>query len=144
MESAREEFSNIEGWGTDLDKRNRPAYPKERMPPRLPGVHWDQPVQQRRAVEVFHSTERPGITPVFGTSVPPAGVSGMIRRRAYKLSENDIRHWLMLLFADRVDVVEGLLTDARKSPQARVAAGAIVVGALAYLLVMRPRARRSR
>lgn len=144
MESAREEFSNIEGWGADLDKRNRPAYPKERMPPRLGGVHWDQPDQQRRAVEVFHSTERPGITPVFGTSVPPAGLSGMIRRRAYKLSENDIRHWLMLLFADRVDVVEGLITDARKSPQTRVAAGAIVVGALAYLLVMRPRARRSR
>jgi hypothetical protein len=144
MESAREDFSHIEGWGADIDKRDRPAYPKERMPPRLEGVHWDQPEQQRREVEVFHSTERPGITPVFGTSVPPAGLSGVIRRRAYKISENDIRHWLILMFADRVDVVEGLLADSRKSPRAKFMTGAVVIGALAYLLVVRPRGRRGR
>ena len=60
---------------------------------------------------MFHSTERPGLTPVFGTSTPPTGVSGVIRGAAFRYSENDLRHWLMLLFADRVNVVEGILQD---------------------------------
>ena len=33
---------------------------------------------------------------------------------AFKFSENDIRHWLILLFADRVDMMEGLVEDLRK------------------------------
>ncbi|RYY67091.1 MAG: hypothetical protein EOO24_53540 [Comamonadaceae bacterium] len=100
----------IQGWGADLDPAVRPAVPKERTPPRL-DVPWDAPAQQPHTVEVLHSTERPGMTPVFGTSVPPSGVSGMIRRGAFRYSENDLRRWLMLLFADRVNVVEGLLDD---------------------------------
>ena len=102
------------GWGADLDHKNRPAYPKERTPPRLEGIHWDQPEQQAQNVEILHSNERPGITPVFGTSVPPSGLSGMIRRSAFKFSENDMRHWLMLLFADRINMVEGLGDDLMK------------------------------
>lgn len=124
----------IEGWGADLDHENRPAYPKERRPPRLENVHWDQPEQQQPTVEIFVSTERPGITPVFGTSVPPSGLSGVIRRRAFRHSENDVRHWLMLLFADRVNIVEGLMEDARKAPRSKqLLASAVVVGALAWL-----------
>jgi hypothetical protein len=104
-------FSHIQGWGADLDRADRPAYPMERMPPRLDGVHWDTPEDQPLDIEVFHSTERPGVTPVFGTSAPPRGLSGKLRGVAYKLSENDIRHWLMLMLADRVDVIEGLGDD---------------------------------
>jgi hypothetical protein len=48
---------------------------------------------------------------LFGTSAPPKGLSGAIRRFAYKLTENDIRHWLLLMFADRVNVVEGIGED---------------------------------
>jgi hypothetical protein len=62
-------------------------------------------------VKVFHSTERPGLTPVFGSTVPPSGLSGMIRAGAFRFSENDLLHWLMLLFADRVNVVEGIVED---------------------------------
>ena len=111
--------SDILGWGADLDRANRPAVPMEHMPPRLEGVHWDEPAQQAVEVEVLHSIERPGITPVFGTSAPPRGLSGWMRRRAFRRSESDIRHWMMLLAADRVNVVEGLLSDARRSPGAR-------------------------
>lgn len=103
--------ANIAGWGADLDPAVRPAVPMERTPPRLHNVHWDQPEQQKQTVKVFHSTERPGMTPVFGTTVPPSGVSGLIRAGAFRYSENDLRHWLMLLFADRVNVVEGILED---------------------------------
>jgi len=101
----------IEGWGADLDPQARPAYPKERTPPRFINKHWDDLEHQPKTVTVYHSTERPGLTPVFGTAQPPSGVSGMIRGAAFRYSENDMRHWLMLLFADRVNVVEGILED---------------------------------
>lgn len=107
----REAYAHIPGWGADLDHKNRPAYPMERTPPRLENVHWTHPQMQPVNVKVYHSTERPGITPVFGTSTPPAGLSGKIRDVAYKLSENDIRHWLLLLAADRINVVEGIGQD---------------------------------
>jgi hypothetical protein len=105
------ERSDLPGWGADADPSNRPAVPKERTPPRLPELHWDQPEAQHAHVKVFHSTERPGITPVFGTTVPPSGLSGMLRALAFRYSENDLRHWLILLAADRVNVGEGLASD---------------------------------
>jgi len=129
----------IHGWGADLDKSNRPAVPMERTPPRLEGVHWKQPAQQPLAVRVFHSIERPGITPVFGTSVPPKGLSGYIRKIAFKRSENDIRHWLMLMFADRINVVEGMIEDAVSSPRNMVIAGATLGIAAGLVLLKRNR-----
>ena len=102
----------VKGWGADLDPANRPAYPKERTPPRLDHVHWDRPAEQpSRGVRVFHSTERPGLTPIYGTTVPPRRLSGMLRSFAFRFSENDLRHWLVLLMADRVDMGEGILED---------------------------------
>lgn len=105
------DMSHIPGWGADLDRQNRPAVPMERTPPRLDHVHWDAPEQQPASVEVLHSIERPGVTPLFGTSTPPTGLSGSLRRLAYRWSENDVRHWMTLLLADRVNVAEGLLED---------------------------------
>jgi hypothetical protein len=136
---ADDRMNHIEGWGADLDPRNRPAHPKERTPPRL-----DNPPEgpldfQPVTVEVLHSTERPGITPVFGTACPPAGLSGMIRRQAFRHSENDIRHWLHLLLADRVNVLEGLVEDARLSPRTPVVAGAAIAGLVALMLLRRAR-----
>jgi hypothetical protein len=159
----KRDMSHIAGWGVDLDHANRPAYPKERMPARLEGVHWSQPEDQPVNIEVFHSTERPGITPVFGTSSPPSGLSGRIRELAYRLSENDIRHWLLLLFADRVNVVEGIGQDLaqgrvpnvfaemggraewkyNRSGLIRKAAVASAVVGVGYYLIKRGRARAS-
>lgn len=101
----------IPGWGADLDPEDRPAYPKERIPNRLENVPPLFP--QLKTTEILHSTERPGITPVFSTALPPRGLSGVMRRMAFKYSENDIRHWLILLGADRVDMVEGIVDDLR-------------------------------
>jgi hypothetical protein len=109
----REQLQRIPGWGSDLDHKNRPAIPMERTPPRFIHVPAGQPVQQAQTVEVFCSPERPGITPIFGTAQPPKWVSGAIRRLAYKLPENDLRHWLMLIAADRVNMVEGIVDDLR-------------------------------
>jgi hypothetical protein len=107
----QQRLTHIEGWGADLDHANRPAYPMERMPARPIGVHWEQPEQQVQTVKVFQSNERPNMTPIFGTTVPPKGFSGILRAAGFKFTENDIRHWLLLLFADRVNVVEGVISD---------------------------------
>jgi hypothetical protein len=105
-----ERFRHIKGWGADLDPKNRPAYPKERQPPRLERIPNVTPSQQKN-IQVFHSNERPRLTPVFGTSVPPSGLSGKLRAWAFKYSENDLRHWLLLLFADRLNMGEGVISD---------------------------------
>jgi len=102
---------DIQGWGADLDPQARPAFPKERTPPRFINPHWNELEAQEPSVKVLHSTERPGLTPVYGTAQPPSGLSGVIRGAAFRYSENDARHWLMLLFADRVNMVEGLIED---------------------------------
>lgn len=109
--AARPEHAHIPGWGADLNLADRPAYPMERTPPRLDDAPGREPTQQPVSVKVFHSTERPGITPIFGTSAPPSGASGRLRSVAYRYSENDLRHWLLLLLADRVNVVEGVASD---------------------------------
>ena len=101
----------VTGWGADLDPANRPAVPMERTPPRLDNVHWDEPEQQQAHVKIHHSIERPGITPIFGSTVPPSGLSGKMRDLAFRYSESDLRHWMILLAADRVNVGEGLLQD---------------------------------
>jgi hypothetical protein len=103
--------TRIEGWGADLDHANRPAYPMERRPPRLEAHPVPRPVDQQHRHEVLHSIERPGLTPVYGTTVPPRGLSGAMRRLAFRYSENDLRHWLVLLAADRVNMVEGIASD---------------------------------
>ncbi|WP_232207648.1 hypothetical protein [Pseudoxanthomonas sp. J35] len=112
----REGYTHIPGWGSDLPRGNRPAVPMERTPPRL-DVPWSEPPpQQPMTVEVLKSVERPEHSRTFGTRLPPKGLSGAIRRAAFRRSENDAGHWLMLVAADRVDVVEGLCEDARRSP----------------------------
>lgn len=135
------DHSNIPGWGADLDRARRPAVPMEHTPPpRLHGVPLERPAQQPETVEILHSIERPNLTPVFGTSAPPSGLSGIIRRRAFRRSESDLRHWMLLLMADRVNVVEGLLQDARSSPKVRsLAMAAVGVAAAVWLARRRDR-----
>jgi hypothetical protein len=111
--NASSDYSHITGWGADLDHKNRPAYPMERTPPRL-DEHIHAPEQQAERVKILCSNERPSITPVFGTTLPPAGISGKLREYAFKFSENDLRHWLVLLFADRINMFEGLASDLKR------------------------------
>jgi hypothetical protein len=107
------EYSHITGWGADLDHKDRPAYPMERTPPRL-DVDLPPLEQQAQKVKILRSNERPDLTPIFGTTVPPSGISGALREYAFKYSENDLRHWLVLLFADRIHMFEGLASDLKR------------------------------
>lgn len=106
------EYSHIKGWGVDANPENDPTYPmKNRTNGEHEGYTWDRPSQQEVEVEVLRSVERPNITAAFGTSVPPSGLSGKLRRYAFKSSESDYRHWLPLMLADRVNVFEGIIDD---------------------------------
>src|SRR6476661_4521598 len=102
------ERTDIKGWGVDADPENDPTYPmKHRTNEEHKGYSWDRPQQQKTDIEVLHSNERNNITAVYGTSVPPSGLSGMIRRFAFKYSESSYGHWLPLVLADRVNMIEG-------------------------------------
>lgn len=104
--------SQVKGWGVDADPKNDPTYPmKKRNNGEHAGYSWERPPQQPATVEVLHSNERPNVTAAFGTSTPPAGLSGMLRRYAFKYSESSYGHWLPLMLADRVGMVEGVVDD---------------------------------
>ena len=148
--------SQIKGWGVDADPNNDPTYPmKKRNNGEHAGYSWERPVQQPQSVEVLHSNERPNLSAAFGTSTPPSGLSGMIRRFAFNYSENSYGHWVPLMLADRVNMVEGLLDDLahghvpnifgelgwkaewkhnRKSLVTRVAVGMVLTSAAVYYL----------
>jgi hypothetical protein len=112
MTSALANTSDIPGWGVDADPANNPTYPMRHVEDqRTRGLAWNRPALQEPDVEILRSIEHNRLPAVVGTSTPPSGVSGMIRRAAFRRSENDWWHWLMLMGADRINVVEGVLDD---------------------------------
>jgi hypothetical protein len=105
-------YKDIPGWGIDADPDDHPNYPiKHYNGADHERFNYEKPPQQPITVEVLHSNERPGITRVFGTSTPPSGISGMIRRFAFRYSESTYSHWVPLVLADRIGVVEGIVED---------------------------------
>lgn len=80
-------------------------------PPGGTGAHWSTPEFQKADVPIFHSIERPRLTAAFGTTCPPKGLSGIIRKFAFNYSEGSFGHWLPLILADRVDMIEGIFED---------------------------------
>ena len=115
MEKRLIDPAQVKGWGIDANPKNDPTYPmKTRNNGEQKGYSWKRPTQQPINVEVLHSNERPNVTSVFGTSTPPAGLSGMLRRFAFKYSESSYGHWLPLMAADRVGIVEGVLHDVSR------------------------------
>ena len=115
--------STIQGWGIDADPENDPTYPmRDVSGDDTAGMSWRRPPQQEGTVEVLRSVERNNLPAVFGTSTPPRGVSGMLRRQAFRYSESKWAHWLMLMVADRVNVVEGVVQDIRQGRVPNIAA----------------------
>jgi hypothetical protein len=104
--------ARIPGWGVDLDPADRPAVPRMRFDPEATGAHWEVPEQQHENWPRERSIEHERLTPVFGTSTPPRGLSGAIRKYAYRrYSEGRAAHWLLLIGADRVDAIESHLAS---------------------------------
>lgn len=96
--------ARIPGWGVDRDPADRPAVPREQATPELIHPHWDFPERQAQDWPRERSLEHEFVTPVFGTTCPPHGLSGAVRRLAYRrYSEARAAHWLLLLLGDRID-----------------------------------------
>ena len=108
--SSDELRARIPGWGADLDPADRPSVPRERAD--LPtGAHWEIPEDQPELQPRERSIEHLRLTPVFGTTAPLHGLSGVIRRFAYeRFSEGRAAHWLLLVLGDRVDVAGARVT----------------------------------
>jgi hypothetical protein len=109
-ESSEELRARIPGWGADLDPADRPSVPRERFDPNLSGAHWEHPERQPEKWPRERSVEHTELPPVFGTTCPPKGLSGVVRKYAYaKYSEGRAAHWLLLMAGDRIDTVESAL-----------------------------------
>jgi hypothetical protein len=153
--------STITGWGSDLDPEMRPGVPRDKAPEL--GVESLYPPIERQVarIKIHKSTEHGRLTPVFGTSCPPHGLSGKIRDLGYTFSEGRLAHWLTLMFADRVDVVEDVLSDLAqlrvpnlakemglkselKYNRAGVARKAAIAGLCVAAFIAYSRSRRSR
>ena len=156
-----EKYKHIPGWGIDADPKNNPTYPmKHYTGADHQRLQYERPPQQPVNIEVLRSIERPDVTRVFGTSTPPSGVSGNIRRFAFKYSESTYSHWVPLVLADRVGMIEGIIDDLKKGiiPNFFVERGwqaewkynrgplvkniAIVAGVTIALLMLRSKARK--
>lgn len=103
--------SSIRGWGSDLDPARRPGVPRDKAPELGGETLYPDIEPQHAQVKVHKSTEHGQLTPVFGTTCPPRGLSGALRDRAYRYSEGRMSRWLTLMLADRVDVIENLASD---------------------------------
>src|SRR5215216_3303152 len=114
MENIEDKYSHIKGWGIDADPKNEPTYPmKKYTGDDHNRLNYDRPPLQPVDIEILHSNERPNVTAVFGTSTPPKGLSGVIRRYAFRYSESSWGHWVPLILADRIGVVEGIIDDIK-------------------------------
>lgn len=107
--------SSIVGWGVDADPDNDPTYSvRDRSGDDHRG-EWRRPTRQTTDIEVLQSVEHKQRPAVFGTASPPKWVSGMMRRAAFRWTESHWAHWLLLLGADRVNMVEGLVEDVARA-----------------------------
>jgi hypothetical protein len=102
------------GWGADVQPENRPGVPQETEPSPLAGAHWQSPDRQKAVPPLHMRAELDEPTPVWGTAQPPHGLSGLLRKSAYAIPDHRPSHWLLLMSADRVDVMESRVADLVK------------------------------
>jgi len=111
-ETSEQLRARIPGWGVDLDPAVRPAVPQEVFDPGRYGAHWEFPERQPELAPRERSIEHAFLTPVFGTVCPPKGLSGVVRRYAYRrFGEGRAAHWLLLIAADRIDTLESTVAS---------------------------------
>lgn len=107
-------YKDIPGWGIDANPDDHPNAPmKQYNGADHQRLNYTRPPLQPVNMEVLHSNERPNHSAVFGTSSPPSGLSGRLRRYAFKFSEGHSGHWMTLILADRVNAIEGIIDDLR-------------------------------
>jgi len=119
----------------DADKARRPGHPMEQGPAPMANAHWLKPDQQPAVPGLLVDPSRT-LSCTFGTQHPPRGLSGALRRAAYRLPDYRMRRWAMLIFADRIDALESRLARSARHPASWLA----IAGAVMLLVQLRRRA----
>jgi hypothetical protein len=116
----------------DLEPARRPGVPEERPPRPWPNTRFP-PERMRVPPSVpMHGRPNKHMPPVYGTAVPLHGLSGMIRKAAYRYPDHVATHWLLLMFGDRVES-----WGTRAGRIAKVAAPIAIAAVLAARLLER-------
>jgi len=112
MKNSKESYKTIKGWAIDAkDEGPTPVAMSE-----------ERPSQEILRIEVLKSNERAELPAVIGQTIPPQGISGQLRKFAFRYSESHYRHWLPLLLADRINEIEGIWDDLKKGKCPNIAA----------------------
>jgi len=111
----------------------RPGVPAQRKPAPVGRAHWVTPNVQSGTAEVVKDPQR-AFRGTFGSGERPSGLSGALRRRAYRIPDYRVKRWALLLLADRVEWAEH---GAYARPAGAIVGGLMVAGALGGLLVRR-------
>lgn len=90
----------------DQNPQDRPGVPQEADPPEpLADAHWLAPEPQRSEYHPLVGNGRQ-LTPVFSTANRARGLSGLVRRLAYRAPDYKPRRWMLLILSDRIDALE--------------------------------------
>ena len=90
----------------DRDPSRRPGVPMMREPRPWPNTRFPPERQPGTPSAPKHGRPNKRMPPVFGTAVPPRGLSGAIRVLAYGLPDHYPSHWFLMMLGDRVDSLE--------------------------------------
>lgn len=110
------DFESPQDRPIDASPGKRPGVPIRAEPSPAAGAHWAQ--AEPRPSNDDHSDHEVVClaTRVTGTAQPLRGLSGMLRQRAYRIPDHRAKHWALLMFADRLDVVEDRLGSILGTP----------------------------
>ncbi|HYP88060.1 MAG TPA: hypothetical protein VEQ59_07895 [Polyangiaceae bacterium] len=89
----------------DANPLDRPGVPQEIDPQPQADAHWLTPDQQASEPPPMIGHGRP-LTPVYSTVNRARGLSGLVRRAAYRVPDYRPKRWALLVLADRIDVLE--------------------------------------
>jgi len=90
-------------WGIDKDPARRPGVPRMRDPQPWPNTRYPPERQPGEPAVPKHGRPNKPFPPVFGTSCPLHGLSGAIKKMAYRLPDHKPTHWMLMLLGDRVE-----------------------------------------
>ncbi len=90
----------------DRDHARRPGVARRKHPRAWPHARF--PLDPQVGESAVPNTGRPGrpVPPVFATATPLHGLSGAVRRFAFRYPDHKPRHWLLLMLGDRVELLE--------------------------------------
>lgn len=94
-------------WGVDLDPNRRPGVVSLRQAPRpFPNTRFPPERQSGTPASPLHGRTNKPMPPVFGTTLPPKGLAGAIRKFAARYPDHKPSYWLIRLASDRVELWE--------------------------------------